>query len=152
MGTEVTRAGDADRQRYYDRLDQLFDSGHIASAQELTSMREEVLNARSIRSLNMVLDGMPPQPLPPQRRDMGIPRNYIPPCAAGGFLGLLIAVLPSATLTGMHGLLVNFVTTATLITGIVIFVASIATLITASICWEENENDKKGRRLRDSNR
>ncbi len=39
MGTEITRAGDADRQRYLDRLDQLFESGHIASVQELVAMR-----------------------------------------------------------------------------------------------------------------
>lgn len=154
MGTEITRAGDADRQQYYDRLDELYESGHIASEQELVVMREEVSRARSFRALDMVLDGMPPPTLPPEQRriDMGIPRNYIPPCVAGGFAGLLIAVLPAATLSGAHGLTVNFVTTATMVTGIVIFVASIITMGVATYLWEENEGDKAGRRFRDNHR
>lgn len=149
MGHEITRAGDHDRELYYDWLTGLSAAGYVTSVDELEDLRDQVLKARHLDQLDTILGGMPLPPRPRRPRDMGIPYNFIPPCAAGAVAGLFLAVVPSATLTGWHGTTVSFVTVVTLLAGIVIFVVSVVTLVTAAGLWDDAEKDKKARRLRD---
>lgn len=149
MGQEITRAGDHDRNLYYDWLDGLSEAGYVTSPDELEGLRDSILKARDVDQLDGLLSGMPLPPRPRRPRDMGIPYNFIPPCTAGAVAGLFIAVVPSATMSGWHGTTANFVTVFTLLAGMVIFIASLVTMGVASGLWADGEENKTARRLRD---
>lgn len=148
VGSEITRAGDADRERYISHLNGLYASGYIDD-QELEDMRTQILAARGLPGLDNLMAGFP-LPAPPKRpRDWGIPRNFIPVCTGTGVLGLLTAVLPSQALLGQHGLAANLLTSFTVIVGVVAVIVSVITMAAASLMWDESESEKHARRRRD---
>ena len=154
MGAEVSRAGEADRERYDAHLDELWVHGFVTKETELDSLRDRIMRSSTLLELDRVLDGFPkPEPLPHAKRarDWGVPRNYLPPTIVAATFGLLLAVMPSATFAAGHGEVWNFATALTLVVGLIITAVSLGVMVTMTVKWED-EDDKKGRLFLDENR
>jgi len=98
VGSEVTRASDADRERYIEHLSTLFADGLITTRAEMDQLRDQIMAARSLKILNDTMSGFPLPPIPQQRRDWGIPERWAPLTIGMGALGVLIAAVPTAAL------------------------------------------------------
>ena len=153
MGSEVTRASDADRQRYVDHLSYLFAEGYIKTRAEAEEIRDRLLEARSLSILDNTLFGFPQPPIPERPRDWGIPERWVPATVGLAFLGVLIAAVPTTALAH-HGDTVSNAFTATFfVTGIMIVIAAVIIACCAACSWENaGQMARDRRRSRDRNR
>jgi hypothetical protein len=146
---EETRTSTADRERYANHLPLLFEEGRI-SGEELDTMTDRVLQARTITELDRVLVGLPKPAQPRQPRDYSIPGNFLPVCAVTSLIGLTVAVVPTAALAGHHSALAGVATGMALCWGIWIVIVSVIAAITGTFSWDSlGSGEKLERRRRD---
>lgn len=149
MSGEITRAGDADRQRYIDHLGTLYAEGFITEP-EVESLRAKILESRSLRMLEMILDGFeqPPPPMPAHPgRDWGVPRNFVPACTAAAAAGLMVAVIPATALAHYGDTFSNVLTAFSIVLGALMIVAAIIFACAAASCWEDSDLPSRQRRM-----
>lgn len=152
MGTEITRAGDADRQRYVDHLNELVGDGYVSPV-EAEALRDQIMRARSLKVLNDTLSGMPLPPMPRQRRDWGIPERWVPVTIGIGLVGALVAAVPPTALAHHHDSLSNSLSVTFIVVGIMIIVAAIVAASCAAVSWENaGTHGREQRRSADRNR
>jgi len=148
MDSEITRACDADRDRYAQHLPLLHARGFI-TVEEWDAKLDAVYASTTRTDLDAVMAGLPrPRAAPGHRRDWGLPVRFVPACTLGGIAGLLVAALPGVALAHQHGAVAAVVAIAALIIGVVITISSLILLVTAGICWSD-EQHKKARVERD---
>ena len=153
MGSEVTRASDADRERYAEHLSYLFAEGYIRTRSEADQLRGQLLEARSIKVLNDTMSGFPLPPMPPQRRDWGIPERWAPVTIAAGALGILTAAVPTTALAHRDDSLSNALVAAFFALGMIIVVVAAITALCAGISWDSiGQSERERRRSMDRNR
>lgn len=153
MESEVTRASDADRQRYVEHLSTLFADGYIKNRAEAEQLRTQLLEARSVSVLKSTMSGYPLPPMPRQRRDWGIPERWAPITIAAGVLGVFIAAVPTAALAHHGDSFANMLTAAFLAIGIVMVVVAIIAGICFACSWENiGASERARRREADRNR
>lgn len=151
-GTEVTRAGRADRDRYVAHLENLYVSEHI-DKEELDGLRDTVLAVRDLRSLDKALDGLPKPPEPVQPPDMSIPENFTAHYLRRMSIGLLAALLPTVLLSGERGVLASGVKAVFLIAGLSIVVVAVVNVWMRGIIWDNlGTEERLERRVRDAER
>ena len=149
MDKEETRTSAEDRERYILHLPTLFARG-IIGEEELDTMSGRVLQARTLTELDGILSGMPRPPQPRRPRDYGIPAHFLPLCAAGSLMGLTVAVIPTAALSGHHSALAGVATGLALCWGIWIVVVSIIAAIIGAFSWDSLDAEtQRKRRARD---
>jgi hypothetical protein len=153
MGTEISRASDEDRQRYLDHIDNLYGDGYIQTPTEAETLRRQILEARSVSTLNSTLSGMPLPPMPRQRRDWGVPERFVPLVIGMGLVGALVAAVPTTALAHHGDSLSNSLSAAFFVTGALIFAASIITACCAFASWDNiGQFERDRRREADRNR
>lgn len=149
MDNEVTRTGNADRERYANHLPALHAEGYI-SMEELDTMTGRVLRASTLRELDGIMAGFPKPPEPRRPRDWGIPSNFLPLTAVGSIVGITIAVVPTAALSGHNSSLAAVATGLALAWGIWIVIVAVVAAVVAAVTWDDLDcYDKKQRRVRD---
>lgn len=150
---EETRTSTEDRERYANHLPVLFEEGRI-NEDELNDMYGHVLQARTVTELDCILAGLPKPAQPRRPRDMGIPGNFLPVCAVASLIGLTVAVVPTAALSGHHSALAAVGTGLALCWGIWLVVVAIIAAVTGAFAWdnqdaktrwERRKRDRQGR-------
>lgn len=150
MKDEITRTSSADRERYIRHLPELYARGIITSQEELDVMSGRILQATYLHELDAVLAEMPKPPRPRRPRDMGVPGNFLPACAFASLVGVTLAVIPTAMMSGHHGALANTVVVFALAWGAWIVCISIIAACAAGIMWDNLDNsEQRDRRARD---
>jgi len=153
VGSEVQRASDADRERFVSHLSYLFSEGYITTKAEVDQLREQLIEARSLKTLNDTLSGFPQPPVPERPRDWGIPERWAPVTIAIAILGVFIAAVPTTALAHHGDSVANTLTAVFLVTGMVTIIAAIITSICAGIAWDNaGQFDRERRRSLDRNR
>ena len=148
VGGEITRACDADRERYLMHLPGLHARGYITQAQ-WDEMSDKVLAATDLAELDKLLYGLPKPARAPRRwrdRDWGIPRNFVPAVVAAGFAGLLLTTVPATVLTG-HGIPAKVTVLVSALAGSMILGVTLVLMTVAACCWAEKGAEEKKRRL-----
>lgn len=157
MGNEITRACDADRQRFADHLAFLYGQGYITEA-EAEALRQQIMSARSLSILYSTLSGYPlpePEPLPAEkrRRDWLVPENFVPACVVTAIAGLLTAVVPATALAHRGDTVSNVLTATAIVSGIILVLVAILVAAIASCRWEDiGSFEREKRRAADKRR
>jgi DUF1707 SHOCT-like domain len=153
VGSEIQRASDADRERYVNHLSFLFSEGYIRTRAEADEFRDRLLEARSLSTLNNTLSGFPQPPVPEQPRDWGIPERWVPATVGLGFLGVLIAAVPTTALAHHGDTVSNALTATFFVTGMMIVIAAIIIACCAACSWDNaGQMARERRRSLDRNR
>ena len=153
MGSEITRASDADRERYERHLSYLFSEGYIKTRGEAEELRTQIMEARSLSMLTSALSGFPPPPVPEQPRDWGIPERWAPITIGVAILGIFTAVVPTTALAHHGDTWSNVLTATFFVLGMVMVVAAIIASICFSISWDNiGQFERERRRSLDRNR
>jgi hypothetical protein len=149
MGTGITRACNADRERFTDHLSVLYGKGYITDAEE-DALREQIMSARSLSVLYSTLSGypLPEEPVPPaaRRRDWSVPENWVPACIATAITGFLTAVVPATALAHRGDTLSNVLTALSIVSGIILVLVAVVVSVIASCRWEDigaSEREKR---------
>ena len=153
MGSEIQRVSDADRERYADHLSYLFSEGYVRTSAEVDQLRDQIMEARSVKMLSDALDGFPPPPVPEQPRDWGIPERWAPVTISVAILGTFTAAVPTTALAHHGDTVSNVLTAVFFVTGIVMIVAAIVVSVAVGIAWDEaGQYERERRRSLDRNR
>lgn len=153
MGSEITRASDADRQRYEEHLSTLFADGFIRTRAEAEQLRTQIMEARSLSVLTSALSGYPQPPIPEQPRDWGIPERWVPITIGTGILGVFIAAVPTTALAHRGDTVSNVLTAVFFVIGLMTIIASIITACCAYASWDNaGQSARQRRRSVDRNR
>jgi hypothetical protein len=152
MSYEITRANNTDRDRYANHVPELFTQGYITE-ERMFHMLDLILEAETLHQLDDMLEGLPRPKMPPNPKDYGIPRNFLPAGALGSLVGLTLAVGPSTALSGHHGAFAVTVAGLCVLWGIWITVVSVIATIYAAVAWDDlDDGVKKERRKKDNQR
>ena len=160
MTCEVTRACDADRERYLSHLNgKLVGEGYV-TPDEADEMQDLIFAANKLTNLEAILTNrglpVPPRPVLPQvqslrRRDYGIPENFLPAGIALIMTGLLVGILPAVGLSAVHNGLADMLVAFCQVCGFGTAMWT-AVLMIVGVCFWEEEYDKAKRRARDRTR
>lgn len=149
MGTEITRASNADRDLVADHIPELFTQGYITE-ERMYHMLDLVLKAETLHQLDDILEGLPRPETPPRPRDYAIPRNFLPACAAWSLFGATLATAPAVALSGVHNALAATVSALCILWGIWIVIVSVVTACIKGVGWDDlTEREKEERRRKD---
>lgn len=149
MDSEITRASSADRDRYAYLVPGLFTDGYL-SEEDMHAMIGRILQAETLAELDRIMDGYPKPPHPRRPRDMGIPGNFLPACAAASLVGITVAVVPTAALSGNHSAFAAVATGLALCWGIWIVIVAIIAAVTGAFSWDnQDSHDQRERRKKD---
>jgi hypothetical protein len=94
MNTEITRANDADREKYAKHLSTLYAEGYVTD-EEAAQMRDKIFAARDLTTLHYIFAGMP---LPEKKmRISGLNQDHPERFwAAGGICFAVMVIIPVA--------------------------------------------------------
>lgn len=154
MGTEITRACDADRERFTEHLAYLYGKGFITTDAEAEELRRQIMSARSLAVLNSTLSGYPlPEPEPSKRRDWSVPENFVPACVVTAIAGLLTAVVPATALAHRGDTVSNVLTATAIVSGGILVLVAILVAVIASCRWQDiGAFEREKRRAADKRR
>ena len=154
MGAEITRACDADRERFTEHLSFLYGKGYVTEA-EAEALRQQIMSARSLSLLESTLSGYPlPEPPPSerQRRDWTVPENFVPACIVTAITGLMVAVVPATALAHRGDTLSNVMTATSIVTGIILVLVACLVAAIAGCHWEDIGQLEREKRRRANKR
>lgn len=149
MGQEITRASNADRDRYANHIPELFTQGLITEEQ-MFHMLDMVLKAQTLVQLDDLLAGFPQPEMQPRPRDYAVPRNFVPVCAAWSLVGLTLAVVPVAALWDIRGAPAATVAAACALWGVWITIVAVIAMFVKLDAWDDlGDREKEERRKKD---
>lgn len=149
MGQEITRASNADRDRYANHIPELFTQGLITEEQ-MFHMLDMVLKAQTLVQLDDLLAGLPQPEMQPRPRDYAVPRNFLRVGLAATLFGLTLAVAVPTALSGHHGTVAATVAALCILWGVWTTVAAVVVMIVKGVAWGDmSEREKEERRRKD---
>jgi hypothetical protein len=151
MGTEITRASDADRERFAGHLSVLYGKGYITEA-EAEEIRQQILRARSLSVLESALSGFPQPENQRPKTDWGMPERFLPACIAAGITGIMVAVVPVTALAHRGDSLSNVLSAVSIITGLAIVVVALIVAVCAGCSWDDAGASERYRRREEQKR